>query len=260
MSTFSGLNIGLSSLSRSVAGWSSPATTSRTRTPRATAGSACACRRDGGPITPAMHSRYDGTGNGVTVADTQRLRDAFLEGRAVLERGTDGSLRSQQTALARVEGVFGEPSDSGRAVAARRLLARLGRRRQQRHRRRRRAQPAPAARRNARHRAERRRRPPGGAVARLARAARRHRRRGQRRPPTPSPTQQGHRQRHALRPEPATTSRTSATCWCSSWRSSYRCRRVSRRDRRLGRRARWAGARSSPAPRRPGSPSAARPA
>ena len=113
MSTFSGLNIGLSSLLAQRRGLELTGHNVANSNTEGYTRQRVRLAADGGPITPAMHSRYTGAGNGVTVADTQRLRDAFLEGRAVLERGNDGSLRSQQTAFARVEGVFGEPSDSG---------------------------------------------------------------------------------------------------------------------------------------------------
>ena len=113
MSTFSGLNIGLSSLLAQRRGLELTGHNVGNSNTEGYSRQRVRLAADGGPITPAMHSRYSGPGNGVTVADTQRLRDAFLEGRAVLERGNDGSLRSQQTALARVEAVFGEPSDSG---------------------------------------------------------------------------------------------------------------------------------------------------
>jgi flagellar hook-associated protein 1 len=113
MSTFSGLNIGLSSLLAQRRGLELTGHNVANSNTEGYSRQRVRLAADGGPITPAMHARYSGPGNGVTVADTQRLRDAFLEARAVLERGNDGSLRSQQTALARVEGVFGEPSDSG---------------------------------------------------------------------------------------------------------------------------------------------------
>ena len=113
MSTFSGLNIGLSSLLAQRRGLELTGHNVANSNTEGYSRQRVRLAADGGPITPAVHSRYTGPGNGVTVADTQRLRDAFLESRAVLERGNDGSLRSQQTALARVEAVIGEPSDSG---------------------------------------------------------------------------------------------------------------------------------------------------
>ena len=71
------------------------------------------CQRVGltanaGPIVPAVHSFWNGAGSGVEVADLQRLRDVFLESRALQERGTEAELTGVQLALSRVESILAE--------------------------------------------------------------------------------------------------------------------------------------------------------
>ena len=113
MSTFSGLNIGLSSLYAQRRGLELTGHNIANANTEGYSRQRVRLQGEGGPVTPAMHSVYDGAGNGVTVVDTQRLRDGFLEARSVLERGTDGALRARQAAYARLEGVLQEPSASG---------------------------------------------------------------------------------------------------------------------------------------------------
>lgn len=71
---------------------------------------------DAGPITPALFARYEGTGMGVRSGTITRLRDQFLELRGYQEHAADSHLRQVQSALSRVEGAFGEPSDTGLAA------------------------------------------------------------------------------------------------------------------------------------------------
>jgi flagellar hook-associated protein 1 FlgK len=65
-----------------------------------------------GPIQPALHSKWEGAGNGVTIRDVQRMHDVFLDARAVQEHGAQASLRQTQAMLGRIELSFAEPSDS----------------------------------------------------------------------------------------------------------------------------------------------------
>ena len=67
----------------------------------------------GGPTIPAMWSRTDGTGQGVRVADVRRLRDQFLEARALTEHATGERLTAARTVLDGVQRLFGEPGDGG---------------------------------------------------------------------------------------------------------------------------------------------------
>ncbi len=67
----------------------------------------------GGSVIPAMYSKSDGVGAGVSLSDVQRLQDSFLEQRANTENGTLSSLQSTQSTLADIENSFGEPGDSG---------------------------------------------------------------------------------------------------------------------------------------------------
>lgn len=66
-----------------------------------------------GPLTPALFSKWNDGGQGVTVEDVQRSRDVFLEARSYLEHGADSSLKTVQTTLSNLEQMYGEPSDTG---------------------------------------------------------------------------------------------------------------------------------------------------
>jgi flagellar hook-associated protein 1 len=70
-------------------------------------------RAVGGSVIPAMYSKSDGIGNGVTVSDIQRLQDSFLEQRANSETGTLSSLAGSQQTLTDIENSFGEPGSAG---------------------------------------------------------------------------------------------------------------------------------------------------
>ncbi len=68
----------------------------------------------GGSTVPALFSRsVPGVGDGVLVRGTERIRDEFLEARALQLRGTQGSAASIRTTYAGIEAAFGEPSDTG---------------------------------------------------------------------------------------------------------------------------------------------------
>jgi flagellar hook-associated protein 1 len=71
---------------------------------------------DSGPMTPALHSRWNGTGLGVATTGVDRIRDQFLETRSHQEHSTLARHRNVQLALGRVEGAFAEPSDTGVAT------------------------------------------------------------------------------------------------------------------------------------------------
>ena len=65
----------------------------------------------------ARWSKSTGHGDGVKVADVQRLVDPLLDARVRREHGTLSSLQTSQTVLARVESGIGEPGDNGVAAA-----------------------------------------------------------------------------------------------------------------------------------------------
>jgi flagellar hook-associated protein 1 FlgK len=71
----------------------------------------------GAPSQPAMWSRYDGAGEGVSVAGVGRMVDALLDVRARREHGNQSYLDVRQATLERVEAGIGEPGDSGVAAA-----------------------------------------------------------------------------------------------------------------------------------------------
>jgi len=66
---------------------------------------------------PSMFSRPGvASGNGVGVTDISRIRDEFLETRALREHGVNSRLSTEATALARLEVAIPEPSDVGLAA------------------------------------------------------------------------------------------------------------------------------------------------
>ena len=69
------------------------------------------------PSRPAMWSRYDGAGEGVSVSGVDRMVDALLDVRARREHGNQSYLDVRQSVLERVETGIGEPGDSGVAAA-----------------------------------------------------------------------------------------------------------------------------------------------
>ena len=67
----------------------------------------------GGAAVAAIHARWSGVGAGVQVKTVERLRDAFLDARAMAEHGADSALRKTQAVLSRIELSVAEPGDSG---------------------------------------------------------------------------------------------------------------------------------------------------
>ncbi|CAA9211750.1 MAG: Flagellar hook-associated protein FlgK [uncultured Blastococcus sp.] len=113
MSSFSGLNIGLSSLYASRRALELTGQNVSNVNTEGYSRQRADLQSVGGPVTPAMHSKYDGAGNGVKVAGVDRLRDLFLEARALTERGTSAGLTGDRVLLGRVEAVLSEPGDAG---------------------------------------------------------------------------------------------------------------------------------------------------
>ena len=113
MASFSGLNIGLSSLYASRRALELTGQNITNVNTEGYSRQRLDLQSVGAPITPAFHSRHDGIGSGVMVAGVERLRDMFLEARALTERGTAASLTSDRVLLGRVEAVLAEPGESG---------------------------------------------------------------------------------------------------------------------------------------------------
>jgi flagellar hook-associated protein 1 FlgK len=113
VSTFSGLSVGLSSLYAQRRGLELTGHNIANSNTEGYSRQRLRLEADGGPIIPAIHSMWNGAGNGVTTASVERLRDVFLEARSVQERGTDAGLRGGQVLLSRVEAILSEPGDSG---------------------------------------------------------------------------------------------------------------------------------------------------
>lgn len=67
----------------------------------------------GASTVPALHARWEGAGAGVDVTGVDRLRDQFLEARALVEHSVDSRLRQSQQLMARAELVFAEPGPNG---------------------------------------------------------------------------------------------------------------------------------------------------
>jgi flagellar hook-associated protein 1 FlgK len=113
MSSFSGLNVGLSSLYAQRRGLELAGHNIANANTEGYSRQRMRLESDGGPLTPAMHAQWNGAGNGVDVVGTSRLRDVFLESRGLQERGTESGLRTSQTLLSRVESILGEPGEAG---------------------------------------------------------------------------------------------------------------------------------------------------
>jgi len=64
-----------------------------------------------GPVTGAFFSKWEGSGQGVKIAQYVRFRDAFLEVRAALEHGAEAHLSQVRYALDQLERLFDEPGD-----------------------------------------------------------------------------------------------------------------------------------------------------
>jgi flagellar hook-associated protein 1 FlgK len=71
----------------------------------------------GGPVQPAMWSRYEGVGDGVRVSGVNRMTDELLNIRGRREHGNQAYLDVRQASLERVENGLGEPGDAGVAAA-----------------------------------------------------------------------------------------------------------------------------------------------
>lgn len=71
----------------------------------------------GAPSVPALWSRWDGAGNGVSVGGVERMTDALLDVRARTEHGNLSSLSTRSASLVRVESTLGEPGPNGVAAA-----------------------------------------------------------------------------------------------------------------------------------------------
>jgi flagellar hook-associated protein 1 FlgK len=71
---------------------------------------------ESGPVTPALFSRYEGTGQGVRSVDVLRMRDQFLESRGHQEHAASAYLDRMQVTMGRIELAYAEPSDTGLAA------------------------------------------------------------------------------------------------------------------------------------------------
>jgi len=67
----------------------------------------------GTPTRPAMWSRSQDSGGGVTVTGISRMADAFLDARVRTEHGKQSYLDTRQAVLDRLETGLGEPGDDG---------------------------------------------------------------------------------------------------------------------------------------------------
>lgn len=72
---------------------------------------------EGAPAIPAMWSRWQGAGNGVSLGAVERMVDPFLDARARIEHGNKSFLDTRSAALVRVESTLGEPGEAGVAAA-----------------------------------------------------------------------------------------------------------------------------------------------
>jgi len=70
----------------------------------------------GTPTTPAMWSRGQDAGSGVTITGITRMNDAFLDARARSEHGKQSYLDVRQVVMERLESGIGEPGADGLAA------------------------------------------------------------------------------------------------------------------------------------------------
>jgi flagellar hook-associated protein 1 FlgK len=68
---------------------------------------------DSGPITPAIHSTWSGSGLGVRSVAIDRIRDAFIDTRVRDEAARGAELTTLAGAYTSIERIFDEPSDTG---------------------------------------------------------------------------------------------------------------------------------------------------
>ena len=71
----------------------------------------------GAPEQVAMWSRYDGSGDGVSLASVTRLADPFLDVRSRREHGQQSFLDTRVAVLDRIETAIAEPGDTGVSAA-----------------------------------------------------------------------------------------------------------------------------------------------
>jgi flagellar hook-associated protein FlgK len=116
MSTFSGLNIALTSLYAQRRGLEVTGDNISNVNTDGYSRQRVDLEQLGGPTTGLFFSGTQRTGNGVMVAGYTRFRDAFLETRAALEHGAQSSLTQVSNALGQMESLFAEPSDQGIAA------------------------------------------------------------------------------------------------------------------------------------------------
>jgi flagellar hook-associated protein FlgK len=113
MSSFSGLSTGLSSLYAQRRGLELTGHNISNVNTEGYSRQRLDLKANGGPVEPALHSVHRGVGNGVQVDGVDRLRDGFLEARAVQERGSAAATIQDRVLLSRIEDVLAEPGDAG---------------------------------------------------------------------------------------------------------------------------------------------------
>lgn len=78
---------------------------------------------DVGPVVPAIHSTWNGSGLGVRSVEVARLRDQFLDRRAMEEGTQHAELTELADMLSSIERVFGEPSDTALSATVSEFVA-----------------------------------------------------------------------------------------------------------------------------------------
>src|SRR5947209_17531291 len=67
----------------------------------------------GGPVVPAMYSKWTGGGGGVNVVGVERMNDQFLSLRSLQEHAAQANVDQTKTILSRAELTLSEPGDNG---------------------------------------------------------------------------------------------------------------------------------------------------
>src|SRR5438093_7451222 len=113
MSTFSGLDIALSSLYAQRQGLETTGQNVANANTEGYTRQRVKLVSVGAPTVPAIFSVWTGGGAGVSAAGVERMLDNFLESRGLQEHGIDAALKGTQTLLTRAQQAFPEPGDTG---------------------------------------------------------------------------------------------------------------------------------------------------
>jgi flagellar hook-associated protein 1 FlgK len=112
-STFGSLNIGLSGLTAQKLGLDTAGNNIANASTDGYHRQSVTLEAQAGGTVPAIWSKSDGTGNGVSASDVQRASDQFLQKQSQDQNALSSELTTKQQTLSAVESALGEPSNDG---------------------------------------------------------------------------------------------------------------------------------------------------